>query len=43
MPEKAQELERVWQRQTDEFTELAQKTLAEQPAKKKGKNRAAKK
>ena len=31
MPEKAKELEAVWQRQADAFTELAKKTLAEQP------------
>jgi arylsulfatase len=43
MPDKVKELERVWQRQTDEFTELAKKTLADQPMGKKGKNRAAKK
>jgi arylsulfatase A-like enzyme len=32
MPEKVKELELVWQRQTDSFTELSRKTLAEQPA-----------
>lgn len=31
MPEKVKELERVWQAQTDSFTELAKQTLAEQP------------
>ncbi|HVJ85134.1 MAG TPA: arylsulfatase [Caulifigura sp.] len=31
MPEKVRELEQVWQKQTDEFTELAQQTLADQP------------
>jgi len=31
MPDKVQDLERVWQRQTDSFTELARKTLADQP------------
>jgi arylsulfatase A-like enzyme len=43
MPDKVKELEGVWQRQADEFSELAKKTLVEQPAKKKGKNKAAKK
>lgn len=31
MPKKVKELETEWQRQTDEFTSLAQKTMAEQP------------
>ena len=31
MPEKASELAAAWQRQTDAFTALAQKTLADQP------------
>jgi arylsulfatase A-like enzyme len=31
MPEKAKELEQVWQKQTDEFTALAKQTLDEQP------------
>jgi arylsulfatase len=31
MPDKVRELERVWQRQTDGFIELARKTLVEQP------------
>lgn len=31
MPEKVKELEKVWQGQTDEFTELAKKTLSNQP------------
>ncbi|MBP8259639.1 MAG: arylsulfatase [Verrucomicrobia bacterium] len=31
MPDKVQDLERVWRRQTDSFTELARKTLADQP------------
>ncbi len=31
MPDKVQELERVWQEQTDEFTLLAKQTLDEQP------------
>jgi arylsulfatase A-like enzyme len=35
-PERVRELEQVWQSQTDSFTELAKKTLADQP---KGKSR----
>lgn len=31
MPDKVRELERIWQRQTDGFIELARKTLVEQP------------
>lgn len=31
MPKKVKELEQVWQRQTDSFTELVKKTLADQP------------
>jgi arylsulfatase len=31
MPEKVKELEQLWQKQTDEFTELAKLTLDEQP------------
>ena len=31
MPDKVKELEQAWQRQTDSFTELAKKTLADQP------------
>jgi arylsulfatase A-like enzyme len=31
MPEKARELEQVWQKQADEFTDLAKQTLNEQP------------
>ena len=31
MPEKVKELEQVWQKQTDEFTTLVKKTLADQP------------
>jgi arylsulfatase len=31
MPEKVKELEKVWQAQTDEFTELVKKTLPKQP------------
>ncbi len=37
MPEKVKELEKAWQTQTDEFTELAKKTLPD-PAKPSGKN-----
>lgn len=39
MPEKVKELERAWQRQTDSFSELAKKTLAEQPQPRAGKGR----
>jgi arylsulfatase A-like enzyme len=40
MPEKAKELEQIWLKQTNDFTALAQKTLAEQPkAKGKGKGK----
>lgn len=49
MPEKVKELEAVWQRQTDEFTALAKKTVNQQPApaakgqgKGKGKGKAKK-
>lgn len=49
MPEKVKELEVVWQRQTDEFTALAKKTVKQQPApaakgqgKGKGKGKAKK-
>ena len=31
LPQQVQELERVWQRQADSFTELLKKTLASQP------------
>ncbi|MEK6231021.1 MAG: hypothetical protein N2A42_04160 [Luteolibacter sp.] len=31
MPEKVKELEKVWQAQTDEFTELVKKTIPKQP------------
>lgn len=31
MPDQVRELEQVWQEQTDEFTELAKQTLADQP------------
>ncbi|HEX3655337.1 MAG TPA: arylsulfatase [Pirellulales bacterium] len=40
MPDKVKELERVWQQQTDSFTELAKQTLSEQPRGKGGKNKA---
>lgn len=43
MPDKVKELEQVWQKQTDSFTELAKKTLSEQPKggrKGKGKKKA---
>lgn len=44
MPEKAQELEQIWLKQTNDFTALAQKTLSEQPqAKAKGKAKGKKK
>ena len=35
LPDKAKELESVWQRHTDDFTELAKKTVADEPKKKK--------
>ncbi|HWC90641.1 MAG TPA: arylsulfatase [Pirellulales bacterium] len=40
MPDKVKELERVWQQQTDSFTELAKQTLSEQPRRKGAKNQA---
>ena len=40
LPQKVQELERVWQRQTDSFTELVKKTLASQPPPKGGQGKA---
>ncbi len=40
MPDKVKELETAWQKQTDDFTTLVKKTLAEQP---KGKGKKAKK
>ncbi|MEQ1749956.1 MAG: arylsulfatase [Prosthecobacter sp.] len=46
LPAKAKELEQVWQKQADSFTELAKKTMADQPkggAKGKGKGKAKKK
>lgn len=42
MPEKVKELEQIWQKQTDSFSELVKKTLDQQPkpgAKGKGKNK----
>jgi arylsulfatase A-like enzyme len=42
MPEKAKELADLWQKQTDDFTTLVKKTLADQP-KGKGKGKKAKK
>ena len=39
MPEKVKELEQVWQKQTDEFTSLVKKTLANQPQNKGGKGK----
>lgn len=43
-PEKARELAAVWEKQTADFTELAKKTLAEQPkGKNKGKAKSQKK
>jgi arylsulfatase A-like enzyme len=40
-PDKVKELEQIWQQQTDSFTTLTQKTLAEQPKPKgKGKGKA---
>jgi arylsulfatase A-like enzyme len=40
MPEKVKELEQAWQQQTDRFTVLAKKTIAEQPKGKAGKKKA---
>ncbi len=34
MPEKVEEMERIWQKQTDEIAELAGKTISRQPKKK---------
>ncbi len=39
MPDKVKELEQVWQKQTDEFTVLVKKTLANQPQNKGGKGK----
>jgi arylsulfatase len=43
MPDKVKELEQVWQKQTDSFTELAKKTLSEQPKGGRGKGKGKKK
>jgi len=40
LPQQVRELERVWQRQTDSFTELVKKTLASQPPPKGGQGKA---
>ena len=37
MPDKVKELEQAWQRQADSFSELAKKTLADQPQRKRSK------
>lgn len=43
MPDKARELEQAWQRQTDDFSALARKTMNEQPGPRaKGKNKGKK-
>ncbi len=42
MPEKVGELAQAWQRQVDDFTELAKQTMAEQPQGKKPAKRKAK-
>ena len=42
MPEKVAELAQAWQRQVDDFTELAKQTMAEQPQGKKPAKRKAK-
>jgi arylsulfatase len=39
MPEKVKELEQAWQQQTNSFTKLAKKTLADQPKGKAGKGK----
>lgn len=39
MPDKVKELEQVWQKQTDEFSTLVKKTLANQPQNKGGKGK----
>jgi arylsulfatase len=39
MPDKAKELEQLWQHQTDSFIEIAKKTLADQPKPKSGKGK----
>jgi arylsulfatase A-like enzyme len=43
MPDKVKELEQIWQRQTDSFTELAKKTMAAQPSSGEKKAKANKK
>lgn len=43
MPEKVAELAQAWQRQTDDFAELAKQTIADQPQGKKPVKRKAKK
>jgi arylsulfatase len=40
MPDKVRDLEQTWQQQTDSFTELAKKTLADHPQPKGGKGKA---
>jgi arylsulfatase len=40
LPQQVRELERVWQRQADSFTELVKKTLASQPRPKGGQGKA---
>jgi arylsulfatase len=42
MPDKVRELEWVWQEQADRYTELARRTLPEQPQSKGGKGKGAK-
>lgn len=42
MPEKVQELERVWQQQTDSFIELAQQTLDDQPKRRRNTAKSSK-
>jgi arylsulfatase len=43
MPDKAKELQQVWERQTASFTDLVKKTLDTQPAPRAGKGRGPKK
>ena len=40
MPEKVKELEQLWQRQTDSFAALTEKTMDQQPKGKKGRGKA---
>ena len=40
MPDKVKELEQAWQQQTNSFTELAKKTLADQPKPRAGRGKA---